>query len=92
MQRKTHSESVEIPAALPYIFRILLEPDEDRYYAEVPALPGCHSWGGTYEEALVNIKEALELWIEVKREAGEPIPLETPDAIRKAKITVGVLA
>src|SRR3989304_1170090 len=54
------------------------EPDEDRYYAEIPALPGCYSWGYTYEEAFKNIKEALEVWLEVKKEAGEPIPIEDP--------------
>jgi predicted RNase H-like HicB family nuclease len=87
MQGKTPTE----PAVTPYIFRVSVEPDEDRYYAEVPSLPGCHSWGYTFEEALSNIKEALELWIEVKREVGEPIPLERPDAIRRAKLTIGVL-
>ena len=40
------------------------------------ALAGCYSWGRTYEEALKNIKEALELWLEVKKEAGEPIPTD----------------
>jgi predicted RNase H-like HicB family nuclease len=83
---------VDIGGATPYIFRVTVEPDDGRYYAEAPALPGCHSWGHTYEEALQNIKEAVELWIEVLREAGEQIPLEPPDAIRRAKVTIGVLA
>jgi predicted RNase H-like HicB family nuclease len=84
MKAKTPTEPL---AATPYIFRISVEPDEDRYCAEVPALPGCHSWGYSYEEAVKNIKQAVELWIEVKREAGEPIPLEPADAIRRAKLT-----
>jgi predicted RNase H-like HicB family nuclease len=92
MPRKTPNEPAQEAAATPYVFRISVEPDEDRFYAEVPALPGCYSWGHTYEEAIQNIKEALELWIEVKREAGAPIPLERPDAIRRAKLTIGVLA
>ena len=78
-------------ALTPYIYRVVVEPDEDRYYAEVPALPGCYSWGYSYKEALKNIKEAIELWLEVKKEAGEPIPVEEPDAIRNAALTVGVL-
>ena len=78
-------------APTPYIYRVVVEPDEDRYYAEVPALPGCYSWGYSYEEALKNIKEAVELWLAVKKEAGEPIPVEEPDAIRNAALTVGVL-
>ncbi len=75
----------------PYIYRVTVEPDDDRYYAEVPSLPGCYSWGYSYEEAFKNIKEAIELWLVVKKEAGEPIPIEKPEAIRKAALTVGVL-
>jgi predicted RNase H-like HicB family nuclease len=75
----------------PYVYRLVIEPDEDQYYAEIPALPGCYSWGRTYEEALRNIKEALEVWVEVKKEAGEPIPVEGSAAIRNADFTIGVL-
>ncbi len=57
-------------------YRVVVEPDDDRYYAEVTSLPGCYSWGHTSEEALKNIRVALELWLEVKKEAGEPIPVE----------------
>ncbi len=77
--------------ATPYIYRVTVESDEDRYYAEVPRLPGCYSWGYTYEEALCNSKEALELWLEVKKESGELIPLEDPETIRKAALTIGIL-
>lgn len=45
---------------------IIIEKDEAGYYvAEVPALPGCLSQGKTYEEAITNIKEAIEGWLEV---------------------------
>jgi predicted RNase H-like HicB family nuclease len=45
---------------------ILIEQDEDGFFvAEVPALPGCLSQGKTEEEALTNIKEAVEGWLEV---------------------------
>ena len=54
-------------------------------------MPGCYSWGHTFEEALRNVKEAVELWLEVKKEAGEPIPLEEPSAIQNASLTIGVL-
>ena len=75
----------------PYIYRVTVEPDDGRFYAEVPKLPGCYSWGHTYQEALKNLKEALELWLEVKKEAGEPIPVDNPRAIKQADITIGVL-
>ncbi|MCJ7483520.1 MAG: type II toxin-antitoxin system HicB family antitoxin [Thermodesulfovibrionales bacterium] len=45
---------------------VIIEKDEAGYYiAEVPALPGCLSQGKTYEEAISNIKEAIEGWLEV---------------------------
>ena len=46
--------------------RVIVEQDEAGYYvAEVPALPGCLSQGETQEEAIANIKEAIEGWLEV---------------------------
>ena len=45
--------------------RIVLEPsDEGGYTATVPALPGCISEGDTREEALTNIQEAVQLYLE----------------------------
>ena len=79
------------PVAKSYIYRVTIEPDADRYYAEIPALPGCYSWGYTYEEALKNIKEAAELWVETLAEDGEPIPEEDVQVLRQAPITLGVV-
>jgi predicted RNase H-like HicB family nuclease len=45
--------------------RVVLEPsDEGGYTAYVPSLPGCISEGDTREEAISNIKEAIELYLE----------------------------
>ena len=45
---------------------VSIEEDEQGYFvAEVPALPGCLSQGKTREEAITNIKEAIEGWLEV---------------------------
>ena len=50
-------------------FKIVIEQDENGIFiASVPAVPGCHSQGKTYEGALKNIKEALELSLEVAKE------------------------
>ncbi len=47
-------------------FNITLEKDNSGYYvAEVPALPGCLSQGKTRREAIKNIHEAIEGWMEV---------------------------
>lgn len=46
-------------------YRILIEQDEDGIFvAECPALPGCISQGKTRKEALVNIQDAIEGYIE----------------------------
>ncbi len=43
-----------------------IEQDEAGFFvAEVPALPGCLSQGKTYDEAVKNIQEAIEGWLEV---------------------------
>lgn len=56
-------------------FEVLLEPeDEGGFHVYVPALKGCHSYGATREEALINIQEAIELWLEAARKLGVPIP------------------
>jgi len=56
-------------------FRVILEPNElGGYTVTVPLLLGCISEGDTKEEALANIKEAIELYIESLQADGEPIP------------------
>ncbi|BBB33509.1 conserved hypothetical protein [Thermotomaculum hydrothermale] len=49
-------------------FPIIVEIDEDGYYiVSCPVFSGCHSYGKTIEEALENIKEAIELCIEEEK-------------------------
>ena len=47
-----------------YQFTIVIEPDEEVFHAYVPALPGCHTFGDTVEEAQNNIVEAITLHLE----------------------------
>ena len=51
------------------------EPDGG-YVVTVPVLPGCVSQGDTRAEALANIREAIELYVEDCVAAGDPVPLE----------------
>ena len=56
-------------------FHVAIEQDESGYYvAEVPALPGCLSQGKSHEEAIANIKEAIEGWLEVMEAKQSPDP------------------
>lgn len=55
------------------VYELEDEP-EGGYTISVPALPGCLSFGETFEEAMTMIGEAKDLWLEVAREQGFPIP------------------
>jgi predicted RNase H-like HicB family nuclease len=61
---------------LPYGITIRHMDDEsgEYYFATVEEMPGCMSDGATPEEALANIREAMELWVEGKIEAGMEVP------------------
>ena len=47
---------------------------EGGYFITVPALPGCTSFGESIDEALVMVREAMDLWIEVARERDMYVP------------------
>ena len=54
---------------------IIYWSDEDQaFVAEVPELPGCMAHGNTHEESLASAKTAMQLWIEMAKEFGDPIP------------------
>jgi antitoxin HicB len=63
-------------------YRVLIEPDEDGVYvAECPTLPGCISQGRTREEAVANIRDAIEGYVESLRKHGEAVPLPITEEI-----------
>lgn len=43
---------------------VVIEKDQDGYYAYCPELPGCQTQGDTFEEVMANIREAAELYLE----------------------------
>jgi len=62
-----------------YVFRVSVKEDvmdngEQAFHAYCPALKGCHTWGHTYDEALANIREAIELYVEDILESGGAVP------------------
>jgi len=58
-------------------YTVVIEQESDGgFVISVPALPGCVSQGDTRNEALNNIREAIELYVEDCRAAGDPIPTE----------------
>ena len=70
-------------------YRVMLEPEEDGGYAVwVPALPGCVSQGETRDEALANIREAIQCYLESCLKHGESIPVEA--VMEEATVEVAV--
>ena len=55
---------------------ILPQEEDEGRVVTAPVLPGCVSQGDSRDEALANIREALEVYLEECREAGAPIPSE----------------
>lgn len=76
-----------------YLFRVEFQEEEDgRWSVWVPGLPGLTSWGHTREEALRNIQDAAEAYVEDMVETGESIPVETGkiDVIDRPAVAVTV--
>ena len=62
----------------PMKFIVTIDRDEDgAWVAECPSIPGCVSQGKTKEEALENVREAIEQCLEVRSERGMPLTVET---------------
>jgi antitoxin HicB len=71
-------------------YTIELAPLENGGFAvEIPALPGCVTWGETLDQAVAMAREAIQLWIEDLSDSGKPIP-EERGAARPVKLGVRV--
>jgi predicted RNase H-like HicB family nuclease len=64
---------------------VLHDADEGGYWVEVPALPGCYSQGETREDALINVREAIELYLEGLQAKGES-PRSDTDVVFRVTI------
>ncbi len=70
-------------------YALAVEPQEGGYLAYFPALPGCHTWGTTYEAAVKNAEEALAVYVETLRAHGDPLP-EEPETDEPVTLSVTV--
>ena len=57
-------------------YTVVVFKEDGAYTVRVPAPPGCHTWGSTFDGALANAREAIELYLSVLRDEGEPIPAD----------------
>jgi antitoxin HicB len=77
MQRRKATTSEGVLTVTSYVFRVeLAEEDDSRWSAWVEALPGCATWGYTKEEALGNIRDAVEAYIRALKKSGRDVPHE----------------
>ena len=59
-------------------FVVTIDRDEDGVFvAECPSIPGCVSQGGTREEAIANVQDAIRECLEVRAERGMPLTVAT---------------
>lgn len=64
-----------------YRFSVAIEKDADGYYAFCPELQGCYTQGGSYEQTLENIRDAIHLHVEDRLASSPQHPL-VPDPLR----------
>ncbi|MCE5278245.1 MAG: type II toxin-antitoxin system HicB family antitoxin [Planctomycetaceae bacterium] len=57
-----------------YEIIIYWSQEDNAFIAEAPELPGCMAHGDSHEDALKNMRAAMELWIETAREFNDPVP------------------
>lgn len=74
---KVNLKSLDYYLSLKYA--ISFYPESEGYTAIIKDLPGCMSVGETLSEAMDNIQEARELWVEIAYECGDEIPLPAAD-------------
>jgi predicted RNase H-like HicB family nuclease len=62
-------------------YRVIIEKDGKSYHGYVPTLPGCHTQGDTIDETRINLKEAIELWLESRSANNQTIPKPDVDRV-----------
>jgi predicted RNase H-like HicB family nuclease len=60
-----------------YHINVFYSDEDEGYIADIPDLPNCSAFGQTAEEAVREVAVAKQLWLEVAREDGRPIPEPT---------------
>lgn len=71
-------------------FQVIIEQDEDEVFvAEVPGIRACYAQGSTFEEALRNVTDVLEMCVEAMKGRDEEIPVQSEIiGVKRVKVTV----
>lgn len=78
-----------------YVFRVVVEPDDERWHASCPILEdrGAVTWGDTAEEALDNIRDVVQMVVSDLLDEGESIPSEPEGEVQvfsESRVAVNV--
>ncbi len=75
-----------------YTFKVVIEPDDDRWHAYCPALEkyGAATWGNTKEEALKHVREVVQMVVDELSEEGTAIPETPQDLVEVFPVSVTV--
>lgn len=76
---------------LSFIMHEPCEETEDKFMAEIPALPGCRAWGNTHDDALQNLQSVAAAFIESYADTDDELPSEVNAALIESEITNEVL-
>lgn len=72
-----------------YKFPVIIEKDEDGLYvADCSDLQGCHAQGNTLEEAITNIRDAIELNLKILKEDKQDIPRLEPVSMTSLEVSI----
>jgi len=71
-----------------YRFTVVVEQDDDGYFAFCPELQGCYTQGTSFEDALKNIEDAIHLHIEDRLEKKERIPQSKSVSLTSLQVTI----
>lgn len=71
-----------------YHFPVVIEKDDDGYFGYCPALQGCYTQAGSYEEVLERLRDAIRLHVEERVAVGEEVP--QPDSVSLTSLDIAV--
>ncbi len=71
-----------------YKISVVIEKDENGYFAFCPSIQGCYTQGDTYEEVLENVKDAIKLNIEEMLAEGKEVNF--PEVINLASVEIAI--
>src|SRR5262245_18419846 len=88
---KTSRKGKPVPKSRTIRIQVVIEVDEDgNYVAWCPALQGCYTQGGTFEEAMGNTREVIGLCLDELRDDKKEIELRFPEVISIRQVEVAV--